>query len=48
MIHAGADGAIVRSAFVEIIAKNQRNPSYAAKKLENMSRALKRATIGAR
>jgi tryptophan synthase alpha chain len=46
MIHAGADGAIVGSAFVEIIRKNQRNPIHAAKKLENMAKAMKKATLG--
>jgi tryptophan synthase alpha subunit len=39
---------IIGSTFVEIIAENQRNPSHAAKKLENMTRALKRETIGAK
>ena len=48
IIRAGADGAIVGSAFVEIIAENQRNPSHAAKKLEKMTRAMKKATIGAK
>jgi len=46
MIHAGADGAIVGSAFIEIIGKNQRSPIHAAKKLENMAKAMKKATLG--
>jgi len=45
MLHAGADGAIVGSAFVEIIRKNQRQPTQTAKKLENMAKAMKKATI---
>jgi tryptophan synthase alpha chain len=45
IIRAGANGAIVGSAFVEIIGKNQRNPVHAARKLENMARAMKKATL---
>ncbi len=48
MIKAGADGAIVGSAFIETITENSRNMSRAAKKLENMAKAMKKATIAAK
>ncbi len=44
MIKAGADGVIVGSAFVKTIGENSRNLSLAAKKLEGMAKALKKAT----
>jgi tryptophan synthase alpha chain len=44
MIHAGADGAIVGSAFVDIIRKNQTNPIQTARILEKTARAMKKAT----
>ncbi len=48
MIKAGADGAIVGSAFIETISKNSRNLARVSNKLENMARAMKKATIEAR
>jgi len=45
MIHAGADGAIVGSAFVKIIGENSRNMPRSLKKLEGLVRAMKKATI---
>jgi tryptophan synthase alpha chain len=44
IFQAGADGAIVGSAFVNIIGKNSRNVPRAAKKLENLARAMKKAS----
>ncbi len=44
MIQAGADAAIVGSAFVEIIGENSQNLPRAARKLENMAKAMKKAT----
>jgi len=43
IISAGADGAIVGSAFVKIIEENTRNMTRAARKLTNLARAMKRA-----
>jgi tryptophan synthase alpha chain len=48
MIHAGADGAIVGSAFVKIIGENSRNMPRSLKKLENLVRSMKKATIKAK
>ena len=48
MIKAGADGVIVGSAFIETITENSRNISQAAKKLKNMAKAMKKATIAAK
>ena len=44
IVHAGADGVIVGSAFVNIIADNARNTRRASQKLETLARRLKRAT----
>ncbi len=44
LIDAGADGAIVGSAFVKIIEQNQIDTREAARKLERFARALKKAT----
>lgn len=44
IFQAGADGAIVGSAFVNTIGKNSRNLPRAAKKLESLARAMKKAT----
>ncbi len=41
---AGADGVIVGSAFVNIIAENTHNTRRAAQKLQKLARTLKRAT----
>lgn len=43
-IRAGADGVIVGSAFVQTIGEYSRNLPFAAKKLEKMARAMKKAT----
>lgn len=48
MIRAGADGTIVGSAFVKIIAENSRNMLRSLKKLEGLVRAMKKATIKAK
>ena len=48
MIHAGADGAIVGSAFVKIISENSRNMPRSLKKLEGLVRAMKKATSKAK
>lgn len=47
-IKAGADGAIVGSAFIEIIMENSGNLPRASTKLENMAKAMKNATLAAR
>ncbi len=44
IIGAGADGAIVGSAFVSLIGKYSRNVTLAAKKLKNLAQTLKTAT----
>ncbi len=44
LIDAGADGAIVGSAFINIIEQNQKNMLEAARKLERFARVLKKAT----
>lgn len=44
IIHAGADGVIVGSAFVNIIEEERRNLPQAAKRLTKLAYALKRAT----
>ncbi|MGA2783270.1 MAG: tryptophan synthase subunit alpha [Candidatus Bathyarchaeia archaeon] len=44
IIHAGADGVIVGSAFVNIIEKEGRNLPQAAKRLTRLAHSLKRAT----
>ncbi len=48
MIKAGADGAIVGSAFIDTITQNSRNLTRVSNKLENMAKAMKKATIEAR
>lgn len=45
VIKAGADGAIVGSAFVKIIGDHRTHVSLAAKKLRKLARAMKKATI---
>ena len=45
MVKAGADGVIVGSAFVNIIAKNKDNVDLMLKELEEMARSLKVATF---
>jgi tryptophan synthase alpha chain len=44
IVAAGADGAIVGSAFVKAIEQNQKSPDKAAEKLRRMTRSLKTAT----
>jgi tryptophan synthase alpha chain len=44
VIHAGADGVIVGSAFVNIIADNAHSTRRAGQKLQKLARRLKRAT----
>ena len=44
LMHAGADGVIVGSAFVNVIADNSRNLDMAADKLKSLARELKTAT----
>lgn len=44
IVRAGADGVIVGSAFVNIIAENAHDTRQAGKKLEKLARRLKRAT----
>ena len=48
MIHAGADAAIVGSAFVNMIGENSRNMPRSLKKLRGLVRAMKKATIKAK
>ncbi len=43
IIRAGADGAIVGSAFVKIVGDNSGNVTRAAQKLQNLARAMKKA-----
>lgn len=45
VIENGADGAIVGSAFVKIIEKNQENVDEMLRKIEEKARELKRATV---
>lgn len=44
IVHAGADGVIVGSAFVNIIADNAHNTRRAGQKLQKLARKLKLAT----
>ena len=44
LMRAGADGVIVGSAFVNVIAENSRNIDLAIDKLKNLARELKTAT----
>ncbi len=44
VIKSGADGAIVGSAFVEIVARNLKNKQKMLKELDNFGRSLKAAT----
>ncbi len=44
VVAAGADGAIVGSAFVKAIGQNQKTPNKAVEKLRRMTRSLKTAT----
>jgi tryptophan synthase alpha chain len=44
IIRAGADGAIVGSAFVKQIEENLTSMSHAAQKLKNLARSMKKAT----
>lgn len=48
MIRAGADGAIVGSALIEIISENPRNLARATEKLKKVTKAMKKATIKAK
>jgi tryptophan synthase alpha chain len=48
MIRAGADGAIVGSAFVKTIDENPRNMPRSLKEFEGLIRAMKKATIKAK
>ena len=48
MINAGADGAIVGSAFVKIISENSRNMPRSVKKLGGLVRTMKKATLKAK
>jgi tryptophan synthase alpha chain len=45
LIHAGADGVIVGSAFVKIVGENSRNVSRASAKLTRLARRLRKAAI---
>jgi len=45
MIQAGADGVIVGSAFVRIVADSLQNPACAAAKLEDAARSLKDGAV---
>ena len=45
IIHAGADGAIVGSAFVKTIEMNSRNIPRAVSRLKSFARAMKKATV---
>jgi len=47
LVHAGADGVIVGSAFVKIVGENSRNVARASAKLSHLARSLKKATIRA-
>ena len=44
IVHSGADGVIVGSAFVSIIAENAHSTRRAGQKLQKLARRLKRAT----
>ena len=44
LIQAGADGVIVGSAFVNLIAENSRNIDSAVSELKNLAGQLKAAT----
>jgi tryptophan synthase alpha chain len=44
VIHAGADGAIVGSAFIKTMEKNSQNISRAASKLNKFARIMKKGT----
>jgi tryptophan synthase alpha chain len=44
LVAAGAEGAIVGSAFVKTIEQNHRNPDKAVRRLKDMTRSLKTAT----
>jgi tryptophan synthase alpha chain len=48
IIRAGADGAIVGSAFVKLIEENLTNMSHAAKELKNLARSMKKTTSRAK
>jgi len=43
LVHAGADGVIVGSAFVKIVEENGRNVARASAKLSQLARSLKKA-----
>jgi len=45
VIQAGADGAIIGSAFVKIIDDNRGNIPLAAKKLKSLAQAMKKGTV---
>jgi tryptophan synthase alpha chain len=45
IIEAGVDGAIVGSAFVEIIQKNERDEDNMLNSIRNYANELKKATI---
>ena len=44
IIRAGADGAIVGSAFVKQVEENLTNMSHAARMLKRLARSMKKAT----
>lgn len=45
LVHAGANGVIVGSAFVKIVGTNSRNVAQASTKLARLARKLKKATV---
>jgi tryptophan synthase alpha chain len=45
IVHAGADGVIVGSAFVNVIAENAHNARRAGQGLQKLARSLKQATL---
>ena len=45
ILHAGAEGVIVGSAFINVLAKNQGNIESGLKELTQVSRRLKQATL---
>jgi tryptophan synthase alpha chain len=45
LVRAGANGVIVGSAFVKIVAANSRNVAQASNKLKRLARNLKKATV---
>jgi tryptophan synthase alpha chain len=45
LVHAGADGVIVGSAFVKIVEENSRNVARASAQLSRLARSLKKAAV---